>query len=228
MNNDIKRLLLWLFAGLIVIGSILLIIFTADPRPTNDPEGPASQQLIDEINADDWKKGAADGKVTLVEYSDFQCPACGYWYSQIEDLVDEFGGDLTFVYRHLPLKSIHANASVAAEASEAAGLQGKFWEMHGIIFENQKTWSLLSRNDFKSQLSVYAGEIGLDVAKFEEDLSSDAVTDAVDDDLESANRTGVSSTPTFFLNGKRVAPNSPEEFRDMILQALDGTADNAS
>lgn len=220
MNNDMKRLSLWLLAAIIVIGSILLIIFSADPRPTNDVDGPTSQQLTEPVNDEDWKKGAENGKVTLVEYSDFQCPGCGYWYSQIEDIVEEFGSDMTFVYRHLPLKSIHPNATPAAEAAEAAGLQGKFWEMHGELFENQNVWSKMGDNELQTTFNAYAANIGLDLEKFKADLDSDEVEDAVDDDLAGANRMGVASTPTFFLNGKKVSPTGPDDFRSMIREAL--------
>ena len=220
MTQDIKRLLLWLLAGLIIIGSIILIMFSAKPTIPNDPTETISVELIEQVNDKDWKRGAASGKVTIVEYSDFQCPACGYWSTEVEKLVDEFGSDLTFVYRHLPLKSIHKNAELAALASEAAGLQGKFWEMHDKLFENQNVWSKLTGNDFKAQLANYAKDLGLDTAKFAEDLESDEVADKVNEDLASANRLGLNSTPSFFFDGKLIRPDSPAGFRNLVREAL--------
>ncbi len=175
---------------------------------------------IPEITDADWSKGNSESSVNLVEYSDFQCPACKIREPLVEKLLQEFGNHIQFVYRHMPL-SFHANSNLAAQATEAAGLQGKFWEMHDIIFENQEDWSVLSNSDFIETVSTYAEEIGLDVAQFNSDLESSEVEDAVDDDKEGALEAGVNATPTFFLNGSKINPKTYEDYRELIRQAIE-------
>jgi protein-disulfide isomerase len=143
----------------------------------------------------DHVRGPADAPVTLVEYGDFECPYCGRAEPVIRELLVGFG-DLRYVWRHLPLNDIHPHAQLAAEAAEAAGAQGKFWEMYDLLFAHQS--ELLMRD-----LVSYARELELDTERFREDLRKRVFTSRVAEDVESADLSGVSGTPIFFINGRK-------------------------
>lgn len=164
-------------------------------------------------------KGNKDAKVVLMEYSDFQCPACKSYYPIIRQLVTEFGGEIAFVYRHFPLTSIHPNAEFAARAAEAAGKQGKFWEMHDLLFEKQGEWA--SSNDIVKIFADYAILLTLDKEKFDTDWRSKEIKNLVSAQRVHAVKSGLSGTPSFFLNGEQIQnPASLDEFRNIIKQAL--------
>lgn len=146
-----------------------------------------------------------EGELVLVEFSDFQCPACLAVQAPLKQILAKYEGKVKLVYRHFPLLSIHKNAQVAAYASEAADMQGKFWEMHDLLFDKQQEWGGL--DDPKNKLIEYAQELELDVVKFESDLDSQEAKDRVSADLLAATRYRLSGTPTFFLNGVRVEFN---------------------
>jgi protein-disulfide isomerase len=166
--------------------------------------------------------GNKESKVVLIEYSDFQCPACAFYHPIVQSILKEFGDRIQFVYRHFPLKSLHANAQRAAFAAEAAGKQGKFWEMQSLLFERQGDWK--ESNDIKTIFESYASSLSLDIEKFRSDFSSDAVEEKVDRDAESAIALDVNSTPTFFLNGQKIkSPLGYDQLRSLIQNALDGT-----
>jgi protein-disulfide isomerase len=153
--------------------------------------------LTDPVDPEvDHIRGPAEAPLTLVEYGDFQCPYCGRAESVTRDLVQEFGDELTFVFRHLPLADVHEHAEQAAEAAEAAGAQGKFWEMHDLLLSNQGSLEL-------EDLARHAADLGLDVDRFSEDLMSRRFAMRVARDVESADESGVAGTPTFFVNGRR-------------------------
>jgi protein-disulfide isomerase len=136
-----------------------------------------------------------DALVTLVEYGDFECPYCGQAEPAVRGLIREYG-ELRFVFRHLPLTDVHPHAQLAAEAAEAAHLQGKFWEMHDVLFDHQ---GALNAPDLRR----YATELGLDVTRFMADLRRHAGAYRVAEDIDSADLATVSGTPTFFINGNR-------------------------
>ena len=139
------------------------------------------------------------GEITLVEFSDFQCPACQSVQEPLKQILKKYEGKITFVYRHFPLTSIHKNAQLAAQASEAAHLQGKFFEMHDLLFAKQTEWSGLS--DPREMFASYAEQIGIDKDKFGSDIDSQQAKDNVSVDLLSSTRFRLSGTPTFFVNG---------------------------
>jgi protein-disulfide isomerase len=144
----------------------------------------------------DHIRGSDDAPVTLVEYGDYECPYCGQAEVVIRELLDSFGDDLRYVWRHLPLNDVHEHAQMAAEAAEAAAAQGKFWEMHDKLLDHQGE---LHPDD----LGRYAEEIGLDLDRFWDDLHSRRYAQRVAEDVASADASGVVGTPTFFINGKR-------------------------
>jgi protein-disulfide isomerase len=153
-------------------------------------------QLKPAVNSTDHIQGKNTASLELVEYGDYQCPHCGHAYPIIKNLQQSLGADLKFVFRNFPLSEIHPDAFNAAVAAEAAGLQGKFWEMHDIIFENQQELDLES-------LFLYAKKIGLDVKRFKNDMQKDTLANKVEQDFESGVRSGVNGTPSFFINGKK-------------------------
>jgi protein-disulfide isomerase len=170
-----------------------------------------------EITATDWKKGT-ESKVTLLEYADFQCPACGQYYPLVEEVLKDVGGSITYVYRHMPLNQ-HINAVPAALAAEAAGKQGKFWEMYTQLFTHQVDWSE-SKDPF-TIFSGYAKALGLDMDQFTTTYNDPLVKAKITDSYKAGIKLGVEGTPTFFLNGKKiVTPRSKEEFESIINDAL--------
>jgi Na+/H+ antiporter NhaA len=163
--------------------------------------GAVAEQLVDladEIDPErDHIRGDPDAIVTVVEYGDFECPYCGRAEPTIRELLARAGDDhLRYVFRHLPLADVHPNAQLAAEAAEAAGAQGRFWEMHDRLYEHQD--ALRPR-----QLIAHAQALGLDVERFADDLRERRWLSRIKRDVEGADQSGVSGTPTFFINGRR-------------------------
>ncbi len=209
-----KRIILWssviLVIGISVFGMVKLASRSA----------PDTGQAItvDSINAKDWVKGNREAKVVLIEYSDFQCPACAYYYPLLKKLAEEFGDKIVIAYRHFPLPN-HQNAKPAAYATEAAGRQGKFWEMHDLIFDNQKDWS--DKRNAEETFVTYANSLRLDIEKFKNDFASPEIKDKVENDYQSGQKARVNATPTFFLNGKKIAnPRNYDELRNIINQTI--------
>jgi protein-disulfide isomerase len=159
------------------------------PAPLEDLAAPVDVDI-------DHVRGPADAPVTLVEYGDFECPHCGRAEPAVRELLQTFESDVRFVFRHLPLRDVHEHAQLAAEASEAAGAQGMFWEMHDLLYERQDALGL-------DEILRYAGDLGLDVDRFSEELQSGRHALRVARDIESADVSGVAGTPTFFVNGRR-------------------------
>ena len=210
----LKRVVIW-GAAFLLLGGAVAGVFYLDSA---EPSQPAL--LLDAVSPTDWTKGGKESKVTLIEYSDFQCPACGHYYPLVKQLAQEFGDKIQFAYRHFPLPS-HKNAELAARAAEAGGAQNKFWEMHDMIFEHQGEWSEKSAGDARNIFRQYAEKLGLDTARFESDLDSDAVENKVENDRQSGLRSKVNSTPTFFLNGQKIQnPRSYDEFKSLISDTL--------
>jgi protein-disulfide isomerase len=144
----------------------------------------------------DHVRGDADAPVELVEYADFECPYCGLAHPIVQELERRMGQLFTFAFRHFPLAQVHPHARTAACAAEAAGAQGRFWEMHDILFDNQQ--HLTDRD-----LLAYAQALDLDIRRFVADMGSAEVAQKVRDDFMSGVRSGVNGTPTFFINGQR-------------------------
>jgi protein-disulfide isomerase len=161
------------------------------PEPTPGP------QLSTPVSDDrDHVQGPPAAAVTLVEYGDFECPYCGQAYPIVKELTSQMGQRMRLVFRHFPLSQMHPHAQRAAEAAEAAAAQGKFWEMHDILYERQDE---LEDED----LVAYAAEIGLDLDRFQVELTRGMYASRVREDFMSGVRSGVNGTPTFFINGHR-------------------------
>ena len=165
-------------------------------------------------------KGPANARVHIEEFGDFQCPPCGLFHPILEKLEQEFPKDLRVTFRHFPLPN-HQHALRAASAAEAAGLQGKFWEMHKLIYEHQRDWK--DEFDVRPIFEGYAQQIGLDIARFNRDLGGTVVQQRILQDGKRALSVGVKGTPTVFLNNREVPFQMlPEEhMRVLIQQELD-------
>jgi len=172
------------------------------------------------VNAEqDHIVGPANAPVTLVEYGDFECPFCGRSYPAVRRLRAELGDRLRFVFRHFP-RPEHPHARHAAQAAEAASAQGRFWEMHDQLFEHQAALA-------DSDLAQYATNLGLDVERFQHDLTSHVSVDRVQRDVQSGAHSDVHGTPTFFINGvKHEGPDTFDDLMSAIRQQLPETTDS--
>lgn len=164
--------------------------------------------------------GPADAPVTLEEFGDFECPPCGLLHPVLKTMEKEFGPRLRVIFREFPLVPTHPHALAAARAAEAAGLQGKFWEMHDLLYENQKSWH--ETFDARPTFEGYAKKIGLDLELFKRDINSAIVERRIFLDGKRAHALGVKGTPTVFLNGREVPFESlaPEKLRGLINDGL--------
>ncbi len=187
------------------------------PQLKNIPE---SESVLAKTNTDSAHiRGNPDAPVTLEEFGDFQCPPCGKFSEFVEELLKEYNSRLRLVFRNFPLSG-HEHAREAALAAEAAGLQGKFWEMHDTLYREQETWT--KAPNVRELFESYAGTIGLNVDQFKKDVDGDKARERVDSDRALADFLGVKATPTLFINNRPVDPKdkNPEGVRAAINAAL--------
>tara|TARA_B100001105_G_C22374224_1_gene436470 strand:- start:417 stop:1112 length:696 start_codon:yes stop_codon:yes gene_type:complete len=207
-----------IFAAIIVLVLGGLIVYSRMNSTSVDVSNVDATAIIGPSeqngNIGDHVYNDTESSVILVEYGDFQCPGCGSAHPYVKTLLEEYGDRISFVFRNFPLTSIHPNARAAAAAAEAAGLQGKYWEMHDVIFENQSEWQNANTSDRLTTFISYAEDLDLDVAQFENDFASSAVSQKISFDQALGSKEGVDSTPSFFLNGERL----PDEASAGILQ----------
>ncbi len=163
-------------------------------------------------------KGPVDAKVQLTEYADFQCPACGQFYPVVTDVLEKYGDQITFEFKHFPLVSIHQFAMPAAKAAEAAGQQGKFFEMYDKLFVNQNIWTKSATPQV--YFLQYAEELGLDMPLFKQHLRSSLIEDHIRSQFDEARGLGLTGTPSFYLNGQRLEFKTVPEFTSAIEVAL--------
>jgi protein-disulfide isomerase len=149
------------------------------------------------VNAKVQKTGNGRAKIVLVEYGDYQCPHCGAAHPLIKQLLKDYGREFLFVFRNFPLQEAHPAAMMAALTAEASGLQGKFWEMHDLIFEHQDELDA-------SDMTAFARALNLNQKKLAEDIESGDIFQKVESDFEGGERRGVNGTPTFYINGNRL------------------------
>ncbi|HEX8633327.1 MAG TPA: thioredoxin domain-containing protein [Pyrinomonadaceae bacterium] len=169
-----------------------------------------------------WTAGNANAPVTVEEFGDYQCPPCGTVYSELEKIREDYGDRVRLVFRHYPITRLHPNALAAAHAAEAAGLQGKFWEMHGQLYRGQKSWE--NSADAPARFLAYARALGLDAERFARDVNGEAASRRVVADHERARSLGVDGTPSFFVNGRKLPPDAfrGKDVRAAIDAALGG------
>ena len=200
MTQDTKIILgIGLVTLVIIIGSIFLLGNSGGGTGNQAASAPVDQKLL--VREDSFKIATTSAKVTLVEFSDFQCPACAAAEPGVQQILSEYKGRVNFVYRNFPLPQ-HNNAIPAAVAVEAAGEQGKFMEMGAKLFATQPDWE--SSGNPNDIFTADAKELGLDTNKYSQDLKSQTLADKVKRDYQDAISLKIDSTPTFFVNGERV------------------------
>lgn len=199
----------WIIFSVVVV-LILggLVAWTRIANPPIDLTGVENNSVIAASNQNgniaDHTSGSTSNKILFIEYGDYQCPSCGGAYPNVKTLMEEYGDDVTLVFRNFPLTAIHPNARAAAAVAEAAGLQGKFWEMHDKLYETQNDWSSLDASKRTTVFNGYAQTLGLDMDKFAADVAGKEVAQKINFDLALGKNNDVAATPTFFLNGEKV------------------------
>ncbi len=169
------------------------------------PEEEAQLAVFPPVSEEDWTKGPEDAMITIIEYTEFQCPYCAMAYQEFEKLMDMYPEDVRLVYRPYPLISIHPNSQVAAQAAEAAGLQGKFWEMYSNLFDKQSEWNSLTIDEFRDWLAGEATALGLDEVQFTQDTVSDVIVEKIQSAMDYAQSIGMNSVPTVLVNGRPIS-----------------------
>lgn len=197
----------------IIAGIAGIFAFTKQKNTDTNTTTSNSSQLSNHI------KGSDKSGVVLVEYGDFQCPACAQYYPVVKEVYEKYKDQITFQFRNFPLIQIHTNAMVAHRAAEAADKQGKFWEMHDRLYETQQQWTTSPNPGpiFES----FAADLGLDIAKFKTDVASQEINSIINADIKEGQKLGANSTPTFVLDGVKITnPRSAEDFNKIIDEAI--------
>lgn len=181
-----------------VVGLVGIFIYSSNKSSKNNDSNNTSASA----SVSNHSKGANSKNVELMVYSDFQCPACAQFYPLEKQVVDKYINDIKFTFRHYPLDSIHPNARAAHRAAEAAGLQGKVFEMHDLLYERNQEWVNLSSP--QSTFEQYAVNLGLNLDKFKTDYASESVNATINADKKEGNSKQITGTPTYFINGNKI------------------------
>jgi protein-disulfide isomerase len=208
----------------IVLGGIFFLTNKSSQSNTTTSTGTSSHNI----------EGEGKDDISLVEYGDFQCPYCGEYYTVVKQVQTEYNTQITFQFVNFPLVSIHQNAFAGARAAEAAALQGKFWQMHDLLYEEnqvyyesneaESTW--INATNPETYFEQYAREIGLNVNKFETDYASSQVNNVINADMAKGNKLGVDATPSFYLDGKQISvDDSVTAFEKVINAAIKAKGD---
>lgn len=200
---------------IIVIGAAFLL--SGPSTPSTPSQGKVSDTaLLLGPQKERNEIGSASAKVTITEFGDFQCPACGAAHPVVKQVLNEYKDKVYFVFRNFPLP-MHANAPLAAQAAYAAGQQGKYWEMYDKLYESQDQWGEKSGSQAKELIMRYAKDMGLDMTKFTESIDKNAGNNKIQKDQNDGYQLGVDSTPTFYINGtKFAAVMSYDQFKKEI------------
>ena len=226
MTNE-QKTQLWvagIFIAVIIVITAIAAFVSSNGSSSSNPSGFTATQTT-AATSTDHTRGNATAKVTLTEYGDFECPACSEYAPLVHQLYTSYGDRVLFVFRNFPLYQIHPFAMISAQATEAANLQGKYWEMNELLYSKQSEWSTntsLSPADVVSKFfNGYAQSLGLDVTKFDTDINSDAIKAHVQSDLALGNAAQIDHTPTFFINDLQIPnPQNLADFQKDIDAAL--------
>lgn len=215
MTQEAKTLtLIGIITLVILIGATFLVTKgsnTAAPLPTPVP----SSETAILVRSDSHQTASSSAKVTVVEFGDYQCPACEAAYPMTKQMLQDFDSKINFVFRNFPLPQ-HQNAMIAAEAAEAAGAQGKFWQMHDKLYDTQNDWAESPQP--LSFFDSYAKGLGLNLDQFNKDVTSNAFSNKIGQDMNDGETLGINVTPTFFVNGVEIAgvPSSYDDLKAQI------------
>ncbi|MBC7564885.1 thioredoxin domain-containing protein [Candidatus Saccharibacteria bacterium] len=220
-----------IFGAVIVLVLGGLVVYSRSSKPTVDVSTLDTNSIIAASDQNgqiaDHVYGNPNAKVIFIEYGDFQCPSCSAAHPQIKAATEAYKDKVAFVFRNFPLTTIHPNARVAAASAEAAGLQGKYWEMHNLIYESQADWEKLAGEQRTNLFVGYAVELKLDEAKFKTDIASTAINNKISYDQAVAKKVGVEATPTFYLNGKQLSSTDAGQIVRGSTSVLTGLFDKA-
>lgn len=202
--------------GLYLVFTLSIYLLTGYFFAPKSPPTPTEPKLLIEVNNEtDWIRGNKEAAITLVEYCDFQEPTCAEFYPLLKEIIEQKGEEVRFVYRHYPVKDTHPQADLAARMSEAAGKQGKFWEMHDLLYDKKTDWE--DNKEAKEEMLELAQTLKIDLNALETDLDSDEIKKNVDGDLYGALASGVQNTATFFLNGALIQlPKTSDEIKAIL------------
>lgn len=197
-----SRWIVFVLICIVTIGGLILL----SKKDTVNVDSLDPTKAVSETTTSigDHVYGDKSSKVVLIEYGDFQCPGCGGAFPQLKTIKETYKDKIAFIFRDFPLTTIHPNALAAATAAEAAGLQGKFWEMHDKLYENQDAWSRIDASKRTDVFVGYAKDIGLDTTKFKNDLSDQKVVAKINRDRAFGKKLNVDSTPTLYLGSDKV------------------------
>ncbi len=220
------KITIWFIVGFVALVVVVVVVagITSggfSTAPSNTPAGFVAT-TVPPITSADWTRGNATATVSFIEYGDYECPACAETEPIMQQLESDYGSRVTFVFRNFPLYTIHPDAGISAQAAQAAGLQGKFWEMHDLLYAKQNEWSTTAPGDVVAKyFDGYATSLGLDVKTFDQDINSSQVMNKIQADVASANAASVDHTPTFFLNLTQIPnPASYAAFKTVLDTAL--------
>lgn len=205
-----------ILAAIIIIFAGIVIISGNKSNSSNGSTSTLTQHV----------EGQGQGGVTLVEYGDYQCPFCGQYYPIVKQVESEFDGQIKFQFRNFPLTNLHQNAFAAARAAEAAALQGKFWQMHDLLYEqnlanqqNQSAPSWITASDPTTFFNADAKQLGLNLTQFKADSGSTKVNNLINADMAEGNKLGVDATPTFYLDGRKINVNEQASSFETLIKA---------
>ncbi len=246
MKNDMQynrigqanKATVWFIVGFLVVVTAGVIIAGAysSGQSANNTSSTFMATTVPAITAADWTEGNPNAKVSLSEYGDFECPACGEYFPLMQQLVQNYSSTVLFVFRNFPLYSIHPFAGVSAQAAEAAGLEGgaaKYWAMHNLLYTDQQRWStnsaLTPAQVISQYFDGYAQSIGLNVNTFNNDINATSVAQKIQTDVNSGNAAQIDHTPTFFINLTQIPnPTSLSDFESVLNAALASSTVSAS
>lgn len=197
MREENKILLILGIVSAVIIVGAVFILSRGGNSITNTQVATNPQNII---RSDSYHEGSSSAKVTVVEFGDYQCPACGQAYPITKQMLSDYSSRINFVFRNFPLPQ-HQNAMIAAEAAEAAGAQNKFWQMHDKLYETQNDWSESSKP--LDMFNSYAKDLGLDLSKFDSEVTSNKYQSKIQQDIDDGNSLSIDATPTFFINGEK-------------------------
>lgn len=205
-----------------VIAAIVVILVGVSIATNHKSNGSGSKSNSNAVTH--HVEGKSTTGVTLVEYGDYQCPYCQVYSSTVKQVVADYGDKISFQFVNFPLTSLHQNAFAAARAAEAANKQGKFWEYHDLLYQNNDPngrtgW--VASNQPTTYFDQFAKDLGLNVKQFDTDMASEATNDAVNADMAKGNKLGIDGTPTFYVDGKKVTiANSEADFKKVLDAAI--------
>jgi protein-disulfide isomerase len=202
---------------IVVVGGMIGLFALANKSASSGPTPTGDKSKI--IRDSSHKTGS--GSVQLVEFGDYECPACGAAYPSVKQIMKDFDGKVTLYFRNFPLTQVHKNAMMGAEAAESAGAHGKYWEMHDALYDNQKDWGELNASDAETKVLSYAKNLGLDSDKMKSDIDNEKFKTVIQQDMADGTALGIQGTPTFYINGTQLQGGYDyPTLRDAINKAL--------